>query len=117
MLVLDNFEHVTAAAPGLASLLDRCPGVQALVTSQHTLVLRWSGHDQQHAGLIASGVAYYLVYARVNGGRAHRLARTTHRSFKYRTRPGKRYVFWTVAVDKAGNHETKPVRVQTRVRP
>jgi subtilisin family serine protease len=87
------------------------------VTSRHTLVLRWSGHDQQHAGLIASGVAYYLVYVRVNGGRARRLTRTTHRSFKYQTRPGKRYVFWTVAVDKAGNHETKPVRVQTRVRP
>jgi hypothetical protein len=24
-------------------------------------------------------------------------------------------MFWTVAVDKAGNHEAKPVRVQTRV--
>jgi predicted ATPase len=40
VLVLDNFEHVTAAAPGLASLLDRCPGVRALVTSQHTLGIR-----------------------------------------------------------------------------
>jgi serine protease len=86
------------------------------VTSRHTLVLRWSGQDQQHAGLIASGVAYYLVYVRVNGGRAHQLARTSRRALKYRTRPGKRYVFWTVAVDRAGNHETKPVRVQTRVR-
>ena len=100
--------------------LDRLAPVSRIsaprVTSRRTVVLRWSGHDQQHAGLIASGVAYYLVYVRVNGGPAHRLARTTHRTFKSRTLPGKRYVFWTVAVDKAGNHETKPVRVQTRVR-
>jgi predicted ATPase len=40
LLVLDNFEHVPAAAPALASLLDRCPGLQALVTSQHTLGIR-----------------------------------------------------------------------------
>ncbi len=40
VLVLDNFERVTAAAPQLASLLDACPGVQAMVTSQHTLGIR-----------------------------------------------------------------------------
>jgi len=40
LLVLDNFEHVPAAAPALAILLDRCPGLQALVTSQHTLGIR-----------------------------------------------------------------------------
>lgn len=85
------------------------------VTTRHTLVLRWSGHDQQHTGLIASGVSYYLVYVSVDGRRPHRLARTKHRSLTFRTHPGTRYLFWTVAVDKAGNHETKPVRVRTRV--
>jgi serine protease len=85
------------------------------VTTRHTLVLRWSGHDQQHAGLIASGVSYYLVYVSVNGKRPRRLARTKHRSLKFRTHSGTRYLFWTVAVDKAGNHETKPVRLRTRV--
>ena len=101
--------------------LDRLAPVSRIraprVTTRHTLVLRWSGHDQQHAGLIASGVSYYLVDVRVNGKRARRLARTSHRSLKFRTHPGTHYLFWTVAVDKAGNHETKPVRVQTRVRP
>jgi hypothetical protein len=118
----DNGWGILNAGAALAATrhLDRLTPVSRIsaprVTSRHTLVLRWSGHDQQHAGLIASGVAYYVVYVRVNGGRAHRLARTSRRTLKYRTRPGKRYVFWTVAVDKAGNHETKPVRVQTRVR-
>jgi serine protease len=85
------------------------------VTHRRTVLLRWSGHDQQHAGLIASGIAYYLVYVRINGGRPRRLARTSHHTLKFRTHPGNRYVFYTVAVDRAGNHETKPVRVQTRV--
>jgi subtilisin family serine protease len=85
------------------------------VTTQPTLLLKWSGHDQRHAPLTTSGIAYYLVFDRVNGGRTHRLARTTHHTLKFRTHPGDRYMFWTVAVDRAGNHEAKPVRVQTRV--
>jgi subtilisin family serine protease len=84
-------------------------------TRSTTILLRWSGHDQQHAGLIASGIAYYLVYERTNGGRARRVARTTHHTLKFHASRGNRYVFYTVAVDKAGNHETKPVKAQTRV--
>ena len=41
LLVLDNFEHVVAAAPAIMVLLARCPGVRALVTSRS--VLRVSG--------------------------------------------------------------------------
>jgi hypothetical protein len=55
------------------------------------------------------------VFDRVNGGRTHRLARTTNHTLKFHPHSGDRYMFWTVAVDKAGNHEAKPVRVQTRV--
>jgi predicted ATPase len=40
VLVLDNFEHVVAAAPAFGDLLDRCPNVQILVTSQVALRLR-----------------------------------------------------------------------------
>ncbi len=44
LLVVDNFEHVTAAAPLLSELLAVAPGVQALVTSR--VLLRVSGeHD------------------------------------------------------------------------
>jgi predicted ATPase/transcriptional regulator with XRE-family HTH domain len=40
LLVLDNFEHVSAAADLLVSLLSCCPGITALVTSREVLRVR-----------------------------------------------------------------------------
>jgi predicted ATPase/class 3 adenylate cyclase len=40
LLVLDNFEHVVAAAPDLAALLEASPGLKVLVTSRVVLHLR-----------------------------------------------------------------------------
>jgi predicted ATPase/DNA-binding CsgD family transcriptional regulator len=44
LLILDNFEQIVAAAPFLANLLARCPGLKALVTSR--TVLRVSGETE-----------------------------------------------------------------------
>ncbi|MGF6605645.1 putative ATPase/class 3 adenylate cyclase [Paraburkholderia sp. WSM4175] len=44
LLVLDNFEHLLAAAPHVADLLAGCPRVKALVTSRE--VLHLSGEQQ-----------------------------------------------------------------------
>ena len=84
-------------------------------TDSTTIQLRWSGHDQQHAGLIASGIAYFLVFERIGKGHVHRVARTTGHAIKFHAKPDNRYTFWTVAVDRAGNHEVKPAHAQTRV--
>jgi non-specific serine/threonine protein kinase len=48
LAVLDNFEQVIAAAPGLAALLEACPGVKLLVTSREVLHLR---AEQQYVAL------------------------------------------------------------------
>ena len=40
LLVLDNFEHLMAAAVGVVELLESCPGVTILVTSREALRVR-----------------------------------------------------------------------------
>ncbi|HET8852016.1 MAG TPA: NB-ARC domain-containing protein, partial [Ktedonobacteraceae bacterium] len=40
LLLLDNFEHVAAAAPQLVELLQACPDLKALVTSRASLRIR-----------------------------------------------------------------------------
>jgi predicted ATPase/DNA-binding XRE family transcriptional regulator len=40
LLVIDNFEHLLAAAPDLVELLARCPGLNAMVTSRAVLRVR-----------------------------------------------------------------------------
>jgi predicted ATPase len=40
LLVLDNFEQVSAAATGVAELLERCPRLQAVATSREALHIR-----------------------------------------------------------------------------
>src|SRR5437870_3414211 len=41
LLVLDNVEHLLAAAPALAELVAACPGLTLLLTSRAPLHLRW----------------------------------------------------------------------------
>jgi predicted ATPase len=51
LLVLDNFEHVIAASPLLAELLEACPHLKLLVTSREVLRLR--GEHQFTVPLLA----------------------------------------------------------------
>jgi serine protease len=85
------------------------------VARRRAFVLRWSGRDRQYPGLIASGIARYDVYARARGRRAVLIARTMRHRLTFHGRRGYRYVFFTVAVDHAGNREVHPVDVTTRV--
>src|SRR4029079_14698027 len=40
LLVLDNFEQVTVAAPTIAELLADCPGLKLLLTTRQTRLVR-----------------------------------------------------------------------------
>jgi len=86
------------------------------VRRSRKLTLKWTGGERTHPGLIPSGVAKYQVYRSTNGGKYKRIATTTKKSKKLTLKRGKRYRFYTVAIDKAGNRERKPSRADVSFR-
>jgi serine protease len=79
--------------------------------------VRFLSVDRAPAGVRASGVAAFELWRSTNRGRFRRIARTARKSVLVRGVPGKRYRFFTIAVDRAGNREARPSRadVTTRV--
>ncbi|MGH9273835.1 MAG: tetratricopeptide repeat protein, partial [Acidimicrobiales bacterium] len=62
LLLLDNFEQVVAAAPALASLVERCPRLRVLVTSRERLRVR--GEVNRPVGSLAEPDATALFCER-----------------------------------------------------
>jgi serine protease len=56
----------------------------------------------------SSGLKSVAVFASANGGPYHRIAKTAKSRVRFRAKSGRRYRFFSVAVDKAGNRETAP---------
>jgi subtilisin family serine protease len=69
--------------------------------------LRWSGRDTAAPGVTPSGIGFFDVYASRNGQAYRRIARTSRRQMRFRGRRGSKYRFFTVATDRAGNHEPR----------
>ncbi len=85
-------------------------------TRRRSVALRWSGRDTSPTGVVASGIARYELWRSVDDGLPVRIASTRRTAKTVRVRPGRRYRFYTVAVDRAGNRETPPARGDARVR-
>jgi serine protease len=80
------------------------------------VTLRWRGSDSAPDGVVVSGVARYEVWRSVGGRRASKLLTTRATARRVKLRPGRRYAFFTVAVDRAGNREAPPRRPDAVVR-
>jgi subtilisin family serine protease len=63
-----------------------------------------------------AGVKSVTVFASVGRRPYKRLRKTRRKSIVFRARPGKRYRFYTVAVDRGGNRETAPSRPDAKLR-
>jgi subtilisin family serine protease len=64
----------------------------------------------------SSGVKSVAVFASANGGLYHRIAKTGKGRVRFRAKPGRRYRFFSVAVDKAGNREAPPGQADAKLR-
>jgi subtilisin family serine protease len=101
------------AALTAARTIDRRPprswlrGPRRLRTPR-PITLRWNGEDPAPAGLVASGVNHYEIYRSTNRRAYRRIKTTRATSLKLAVRPGGRYRFYSIAVDRAGNREKAP---------
>jgi serine protease len=85
-------------------------------TRKRTITLKLRGSDDAPPGVIASGIDRYEIWRSSYGRRAVKLVATRKSSYKVATRPGGRYAFHTVAIDRAGNRELAPAKPDVSVR-
>jgi len=63
-----------------------------------------------------SGLKTVRVFASANGGRYRRIRKTTKKKIRFRAKPGRKYRFYSIAVDKAGNQEPAPASPDAKAR-
>jgi serine protease len=64
----------------------------------------------------SSGIRSVAVFASANGGPYRRIAKSRRASIRFAAKGGRRYRFFSVAVDRAGNREAPPTRPDTKLR-
>jgi serine protease len=108
------------AAVDLAAATDRrapSSSVQAPAVGRGgTVVLRLAATDTAAPGVTVAGVKAVQVWMSSGHGHARKVTTTTRPAVHLRVRPGHRYVFYTRAVDRAGNVERAPHAPDARTR-
>jgi serine protease len=66
--------------------------------------------------LPTAGVKKVLVFASVNGGAYHRIAKTSKAKLSFHGKRGQRYRFFSIAIDNAGNREAPPAGADAKVK-
>ncbi len=66
--------------------------------------------------LKSSGVKAVKVFASANGGRYHKIAETKENEIFFRGKRGRRYRFYSIAIDQAGNTEVAPAGPDAKAR-
>jgi hypothetical protein len=66
--------------------------------------------------LQVTGVKSVAVFASANQGRYHRVGKTAKGKLHFGGKPGRRYRFFSIAVDKAGNREAPPAIPDAKLR-
>ena len=66
--------------------------------------------------LPTAGVKKVLVFASANGGAYHRIGKTSTGRLRFHAKRGRRYRFYSVAVDNAGNREPAPAKADVKLK-
>ncbi|HEU4657863.1 MAG TPA: S8 family serine peptidase [Capillimicrobium sp.] len=108
------------AAVIAAGQLDRRPPTSSVVgprsVSRERVRLRITAADTAAPGIEPAGVRAVRIFASVDGGHPRRVAVTTRRRVVVTVEPGRRYAFFSQAVDREGNVEEAPPRPDVRTR-
>jgi subtilisin family serine protease len=67
------------------------------------------------AKLPAAGVKTVAVFASANGGAYHRIGKTKKKRLRFRAKARRKYRFYSIAVDKAGNREAAPAKADAKL--
>jgi serine protease len=65
--------------------------------------------------LPTTGVKKVLVYASANGGDFHRIGKTSTAKLRFHAKRGRRYRFFSIAIDNAGNRESPPAGADAKI--
>ena len=109
-----------AALSAVAAIDRRAPASRLRgskrVRRARAVTVTWTGRDKALAKLRASGIAHYDVFRATDRGAYKRIKRTSRMKLRVLAKAGRRYRFYTIAVDRSGNREAVPPRPDLTMR-